>query len=61
MLKNSNFSLDHNLEDPGGLDGNFLRGFGGPSGHATCDPLVGLPVATTGVDNTIRADARFYW
>jgi hypothetical protein len=22
---------------------------------------VGLAVATTGVDNTIRADARFYW
>ena len=24
-------------------------------------PLVGFAVATAGVDNTIRADARFYW
>jgi hypothetical protein len=34
-------------------------GLGWATGFATCDSVVGLAVATTGVDNTMRAEAGF--
>jgi hypothetical protein len=61
MLKNSNFCGDHNSEDRWQPRWKFPLGLGGASGLATRDPLVGLAVATTSVDNTIRADAGFSW
>ena len=34
-------------------------GLGGATGFAACDPLIGLAVATTGLENTMRAEAGF--
>jgi hypothetical protein len=59
LLKNSNFRLDHNSEDRWQPGWKFPWGLGGATGLATCDPLVGLAVATTRAGNTMRAKARF--
>jgi hypothetical protein len=59
LLKNSNFGLDHNSEDRWQPQWKFPEGLGGATGFAACDPLIGLAVATTGLENTMRAEAGF--
>jgi hypothetical protein len=59
FLKNSNFRLDHNSEDRWQSRWKFTWGLSGATDLSAYDPLLGLAVATTREDNTMRTEAGF--